>query len=176
MQRKRPMISMAGKLCIILDFASFAVRAWECRILFRFWERRARVWRSRSRQTAAQAARWDPWSELMLVRPRSSRTVRWESQHECEDQCPCCEPRALGAAGSGTTDTAAVASQSQHAKLRSRCCGPAGGQEWACRTWAPGPETECGPNRLSSEPERCIGRTGQTGKSERTDGKPTLNR
>jgi len=33
-----------------------------------------------------QAAR--SWSELVLLRPRSPRTVHWESQYECEDQFP----------------------------------------------------------------------------------------
>ena len=56
-----------------------------------------------------KAVRRDPWSELVLVRSRSSCTVDRESQYECEDQFPCFEPRALGAAGSGTTDAAAVA-------------------------------------------------------------------
>ena len=111
-----------------------------------------------------KAVRRDPWSELVLVRSRSSCTVDRESQYECEDQFPCFEPRALGAAGSGTTDAAAVAGWSQHAKLRSRCCGPAGRQKWSCRTGAPGPETECGPNRLSSEPARCVRCSGATGK------------
>ena len=171
------MISMAGKLCIILDFASFAVRAWECRILFRFWERRARVWRSRSRQTAAQAARWDPWSELMLVRPRSSRTVEGGRANMSAKTSSLVVSLALLALPALAQPTppqspANPSTQSSGAGV----AGLPGGKSGPAVRGPQGQKPSADQTGSAASQNDVSGVQGQTGKSERTDGKPALNR